>query len=521
MERRVAIIGAGASGLLACKYTLEKGFNPIVFESEEGVGGLWRHTTQSTKLQNNKLTYQFSDFPWHSSVKEEHPSNQQVLHYLNSFAQHFSLFPYIRFNSKVIDLEYVGESSEEMQKWNSWGGNGKPFSSKGTWHIAVQHTKNFSTEVYEAEFVILCIGKYSGVPNIPQFPDGQGPEVFKGKVLHSMDYSALDNEVAAKLIKDKRVTVIGSQKSAIDVATECAHANGVKYPCTMIQRSAHWFFPELKILGIDIEYFYANRFSELLFHKPGEPFLLSLLATLLSPLRWGVAKVAESYLKWRLPMKKYGLVPSYSILEAISSCRIGVLPDENFYDKLKEGSILIKKSQSFGFCKEGLVIDGEAKPLETDIVILATGYKGDEKLQSIFKSPLFQKYIIGSKTSSLPLYRQIIHPRIPQLAIIGYAESLSNLYSSEMRCQWLAHFLDGNIELPSITDMEKDIKMWDENMKLYAGKYYWKSCIVSCGIWYNDQLCKDIGCNHKRKNGLLAELFEPYGPKDYVGLTHK
>ncbi|MED6224311.1 hypothetical protein PIB30_082766 [Stylosanthes scabra] len=346
-----------------------------------------------------------------------------------------------------------------MEKWNSWGGNVKPFSSKGTWHISLQHTKNFSTEVYEAEFVILCIGKYSGVPNIPLFPAGQGPEVFKGKVLHSMDYSALDNEVAAELIKDKRVTVIGSQKSAIDIATECAHANGVKYPCTMIQRSAHWFFPELNIWGIDIEYFYANRFSELLFHKPGEPFLLSLLATLLSPLRWGVAKVAESYLKWRLPMKKYGLVPSYSILEAIASCRIGVLPDENFYDKLKEGSILIKKSQSFGFCKEGLIIDGEAKPLETDIVILATGYKGDEKLQSIFKSPLFQKYIVGSKTSSLPLYRQIIHPQIPQLAIIGYAESLSNLYSSEMRCQWLAHFLDGNIELPTISEMEKDIKM--------------------------------------------------------------
>ncbi|XP_072068171.1 probable flavin-containing monooxygenase 1 isoform X4 [Arachis hypogaea] len=513
MEKRVAIIGAGTSGLLACKYTLEKGFNPIVFEAEEGVGGLWRHTIEFTKLQTTISTYQFSDFSWHSFAKEESPNSQQMLHYLNSYAQHFSLFPYIKFNSKVMEVEYVGESSEEMEIWELWGGNGRPFFSKGTWHIAVQDTKNFSREsliklvqqqtwrpnlnrrmmalrckstrrhletgvhqreVYEAEFVILCIGKYSGVPNIPLFPPGQGPEVFKG----------------------------------------------VKYPCTMIQRSAHWFFPELNILGIDIEYFYANRFAELLVHKPGESFLLSLVATLLSPLRWGLAKVAESYLRWRLPMKKYGLVPSYSILQGISSCRIGVLA-ENFYDKLKEGSILIKKSQSFGFCKEGLLINGEAKPLETDIVILATGYKGDEKLQSIFKSHVFQKYIIGSKSSSVPLYRQIIHPRIPQLAIIGYAESLSNLYSSEMRCQWLAHFLDGNIELPTITEMEKDVKVWDDNMKLHAGEYYWKSCIANCGIWYNDQLCKDIGCNHRRKKGLFAELFEPYGPKDYVGLSHK
>ncbi|KAL1364246.1 hypothetical protein AAHE18_03G203700 [Arachis hypogaea] len=182
-----------------------------------------------------------------------------------------------------------------METWELWGGNGKPFSSKGTWHITVQHTKNFSRKVYEAEFVILCIGKYSGVPNIPLFPPGQGPEVFKGKVLHSMDYSALDNKIAAELIKDKRVAVIGSQKSAIDIATECAHANGVKYPCTMIQRSAHWFFPELNILGIDIEYFYANRFAELLVHKPGESFLLSLVATLLSPLVTKVMKNSKAY----------------------------------------------------------------------------------------------------------------------------------------------------------------------------------------------------------------------------------
>ncbi|KAJ1436980.1 Flavin monooxygenase-like [Sesbania bispinosa] len=215
MERRVAIVGAGICGLLACKYVLQIGFHPIVFEVEDGIGGLWRHTIESTNLQNNKQYYRFSDFPWHSSVQDEYPSNQQVLDYLNSYAENFNIIPCIRFNSRVIHIDYVGVSNEEMESWELWSGNSRPFGSKGTWHITVQDTNNFSTEVHKAEFVILCLGKYSGFPNIPEFPPGQGPEVFKGRVMHSMEYSALDNETAAELIKGKRITIVGSQKSAV------------------------------------------------------------------------------------------------------------------------------------------------------------------------------------------------------------------------------------------------------------------------------------------------------------------
>lgn len=112
--------------------------------------------------------------------------------------------------------------------------------------------------------------------------------------------------------------------------------------------------------------------------------------------------------------------------------------------------------------------------------------------------------------------RECIHGRIPQLAVVGFSESVSNLYSSEMRCRWLAELLAGTFKVPSIKEMEKNVKQWDEYAKQYAGEYYRKSCIGALHLWYNDQLCKDMGWNHKRKKGMFAELFEPDGPMDYV-----
>ncbi|WCJ29929.1 Dimethylaniline monooxygenase [N-oxide-forming] 1 [Euphorbia peplus] len=520
MGKKIAIIGAGSSGLMACKYALQKGFDPIIFEGEEGIGGVWRHTIESTKLQNTKASYKFSDFEWPESVKDKHPSHSQVVMYLESYAKHFGIIPHIKFNCKVIGIEYVGASCEEMKSWVLWSGTGDPFGCQlGKWRIRVQHLKDGSIQVYEAELVILSMGLYSGFPNIPEFLPNQGPQIFHGQVMHSMQYAAMDAQTALKFIKGKSITIIGSKKTALDIAAECANTNGVEHPCTIIQRTPHWYILSEKIFGINLAFFYFNRFSELMIHKPGQPFLLTFLAFLLSPLRWGISKLIEWYLRWKLPLKKYGMIPKSSFFQDFSSCQTCKLP-EKFYEKVEQGSIIIKKSKCFSFCKQGVVLDGESEPLETDIVIYATGFRGDQKIRRIFQSPFFQKFITtgSSPPAIIPLYRQVIHPRVPQLAIIGYAETLSNLSATEIRCQWLAEFLDRKFELPCISEMEKEMSILDKFLKHHTSNSR-RACLSNIHIWSNDQLCKDMGCESRRKNGFFADLFVPYGPTDYTGLS--
>lgn len=516
MERKVAIIGAGISGLLACKYSLSKGFHPIVFETQSGIGGVWTNTLETTNLQTPKPLYQFTDYPWPSSVTQDFPSQHQILDYVQSYATHFDLLKHIRFCCKVESLSYEGPSDDDDDEMQAlWAATGDAFSSKGKWNLTVQDTQTLSTQVYQADFVILCVGRFSDVPNIPEFPPNKSPEAFRGEIIHSMDYAAMDYASAARFVNGKTVTVVGLQKSALDIAMECSAANGVEHPCTVVYRTEHWNVPDYLPWGVPLAYLYLNRFSELLVHKPGEGFLLGLLATILSPLRWGISKFVESHIKSKHQLVKFGMVPKHSFLTEISSCLISTVP-KDFYDRVERGSIKLKKAQGFGFTKEGVLIDNEVETLKTDMVILATGFKGVEKLKDIFVSPTFQTCIAGSPENAVPLYRECIHPRIPQLAIIGFSESISNLYTSELRCQWLVELMDGAFKLPSIREMEKDIVKWDGYMKEYSGKYYRKSCIGALHIWYNDQLCKDMGRNPKRKKGFFAEMFEPYGPMDYA-----
>jgi dimethylaniline monooxygenase (N-oxide forming) len=243
--------------------------------------------------------------------------------------------------------------------------------------------------------------------------------------------------------------------------------------------------------------------------------------------RWAFSKFAESY--YSIPMRKHDMVPDHSLFQALAAATIAITPKDH-YKRLDEGSIVLKKSKTFSFCKDGVVVvEGEpsssasapaaAAVVKSDVVIFATGFKGDDKIRDMFTSEYFRGVAVGSASTTVPLYRECIHPRIPQLAVLGYSESISNMYTSDVRAKWLARFLDGGFRLPSVAAMHRDVLAWEKCIKRYSGRYFRRSSILLLHTWYNDQLCRDMGHNPRRKKGFFSELFDVYGPGDYAGLT--
>nr|GEX56534.1 hypothetical protein [Tanacetum cinerariifolium] len=108
----LGIIGGGISGLAAAKQLSKH--EPIVFEATDSIGGVWKHCSfRTTKLQTPRCDYQFSDYPWpqthdDNNSSDRFPSYVEILDYLDSYANHFDLFKFINFNSKVTEIRFVG-----------------------------------------------------------------------------------------------------------------------------------------------------------------------------------------------------------------------------------------------------------------------------------------------------------------------------------------------------------------------------------------------------------------------------
>ena len=104
---------------------------------------------------------------------------------------------------------------------------------------------------------------------------------------------------------------------------------------------------------------------------------------------------------WKLPLVKYWLKPDHPFEEDYASCQMAILPD-TFFEEAEKGKILFRRASKWRFWSGGIEFEDHTK-LEADVVLLATGYEGKKKLQSLLPEP-FSSLVVDS-TGVMPLYR--------------------------------------------------------------------------------------------------------------------
>merc|ERR1712151_802587 len=110
---------------------------------------------------------------------------------------------------------------------------------------------------------------------------------------------------------------------------------------------------------------------------------------------------------------------------------------------------------------------------------------------------------------------------VRDLCFVGSETStFNNILTQGLQALWLRRVLSGKMQLPAPDAMEAVVardKDWKQSWMPKKGD---RAAILQLHkMKYHDQLCKDMGVNHKRKGwNILAEAFAPYSAADYTGL---
>jgi 4-hydroxyacetophenone monooxygenase len=206
---RVAIIGAGMSGLVAAYRLHQAGIEVVVLEKNDDVGGTWyENRYPGCRVDVSNLFYSYS-FAQRDDWPEHYSSQPVLLDYFRQVAESTGVRDLVRFGTEVSSMSYDDGSA--------------------TWTLDVVGPGG-AEERIEANAVISAVGQL----NQPKLPDIPGVERFTGPAFHSARW---DHEVD---LTGKRVAVIGTGASAAQFIPRVAEVAG---HLTVFQRTPAWFIP--------------------------------------------------------------------------------------------------------------------------------------------------------------------------------------------------------------------------------------------------------------------------------------
>ncbi|WP_257666805.1 flavin-containing monooxygenase [Parapedobacter tibetensis] len=471
--KHIGIIGAGISGLTTAKAFLQKGYLVTVLEKSDGVGGVW-HKSRSyagVTTQTTRDEYSFSDFPMPKNYPMW-PTGNQMQEYLENYAVHFGVMPHIRFGVVVKNMYYDGFN----------------------WIVKLN-----GNETLSFSYVVVCTGTFHE-PYIPEIPGIASYKEAGGTLLHSSSISS------AEQLVDKDVAIIGFAKSATDIA---ATASEISKSCTLIYRRAQWKIPRYFGNSINMKYLLFSRFSEAFFDARKKTIFQRVLHSVGKPMVWIHWRMLELLLKKQFGLKKCDMLPAHRIEDQIS-CSLGVEPVD-FYKKVATRQIQSICSEIERFEGRDVVLKN-GQVIRPDLVVFGTGFT-----QRLPFLQVHYQEMITNANGMYTLYRNILHPDLPQMGFVGFNSSLFTTLTSEVAAHWLVAALSGDLILPPAEEMLREMKRmekWRCEGRPIASEFS-GLCVAPFNYQHLDELMNDLGFRTRASQNFIYEFFKPINPKDY------
>jgi glycine/D-amino acid oxidase-like deaminating enzyme len=314
----VCVIGAGVSGLTACKALADFGIPHTCFEASDEVGGNWYFENpngtssayRSLHIDISKPSISFRDFPMPDRYPD-YPHHTHIFEWLRDYADAFALRDRIRFNTRVKHAER---------------------GPSGGWQITLDDDQQAHFDA-----LLVCNGHHWD----PRFPDFPGS--FDGPQIHSHDY--IDPSTPLDLY-GKRVLVVGIGNSAVDIVSELGRKT-VSESVFLSTRSGAWVVPK---------YIFGKPTDQVVKTNPRLP----------AGMQRRLARALPRIFSGR--MEDFGLpTPNHNFLDAHPTVSSELLGRLGSGDAIAKGDVAELLGDRVRFA------DGSVEPV--DAIVYATGYK--------------------------------------------------------------------------------------------------------------------------------------------------
>ncbi|MFM8349679.1 MAG: flavin-containing monooxygenase [Actinomycetales bacterium] len=205
---RVAIIGAGFSGLAAAVALRKQGIDFEIFEDAEGIGGTWwknRYPGAEVDLESIIYSFSYARYDW----TRTHATWDELQRYLEGVADSWQITPHVHFKERVHSAH-----------WSHVDGGYRLVASSEIDHGIFQG-------------LISAVG-FLNVPIVPPFATAD--HQFPGTVCHTASWPD------GLTMDDRSVAVVGTGSSAVQIV-EAAVATA--RDVTIYQLEPNWLLPKL------------------------------------------------------------------------------------------------------------------------------------------------------------------------------------------------------------------------------------------------------------------------------------